>query len=71
MSTRMLVRPLRGHAKSKAVLGQTLTSGEGQHGTQALGNVHEEVRQDLKKGGRACGLENVFADAAHPALDRV
>ena len=35
--------------QSKAVLGQTLTSGEGQHGTQALGNVHEEVRQDLKK----------------------
>lgn len=34
---------------SKAVLGQTLTSSEGQHGTQALGNVHEEVRQDLLK----------------------
>lgn len=35
--------------QSKAVLGQTLTSSEGQHGTQALGNVHEEVRQDLVK----------------------
>lgn len=32
---------------SKAVLGQTLTTSEGQHGTQALGNVHERVRQDL------------------------
>lgn len=32
---------------SKAVLGQTLTTSEGQHGTQALGNVHEQVRQDL------------------------
>lgn len=35
--------------QSKAVLGQTLTSSEGRHGTQALGNVHEEVRQDLLK----------------------
>lgn len=33
---------------SKAVLGGTLTSGEGQHGTQALGNVHNELRQDLR-----------------------
>lgn len=29
------------------VLGQTLTSGEGEHGTQALGNVHEKIRQDI------------------------
>lgn len=35
--------------QSKAVLGQTLTSSEGQNGTQALGNVHENVRQDLVK----------------------
>lgn len=34
---------------SKAILGGTLTSGEGEHGTQALGNVHNEVRHDLKK----------------------
>lgn len=33
---------------SKAILGGTLTSGEGEHGTQALGNVHNEVRHDLK-----------------------
>ena len=31
---------------SQAVLGQTLTSSEGQHGTQALGKVHQGVRQD-------------------------
>jgi len=31
---------------SQAILGQTLTSSEGQHGTQALGTVHQEVRQD-------------------------
>lgn len=34
---------------SKAILGGTLTSGEGEHGTQALGNVHNEVRHDLLK----------------------
>jgi phage gp29-like protein len=36
-------------AESKAILGQTLTSGEGQHGTQALGQVHNEVRLDILK----------------------
>jgi hypothetical protein len=30
----------------KRVLGQTLTGGEGQHGTQALGKVHATVRND-------------------------
>jgi phage gp29-like protein len=30
----------------KRVLGQTLTGGEGQHGTQALGRVHATVRND-------------------------
>ncbi|SAI74577.1 Mu-like prophage protein gp29 [Bordetella ansorpii] len=34
---------------SKAVLGGTLTSGEGEHGTQALGDVHNELRHDLAK----------------------
>lgn len=33
---------------SKAILGGTLTSGEGTHGSQALGNVHNEVRKDLR-----------------------
>lgn len=33
---------------SKAILGGTLTSGEGSHGSQALGNVHNEVRHELK-----------------------
>lgn len=32
---------------SKAVLGQTLTSSSGDVGSQALGNVHNDVRQDL------------------------
>lgn len=35
-------------AESKAVLGQTLTASEGQHGTQALGEVHNDVRMDIR-----------------------
>jgi phage gp29-like protein len=34
--------------ESKVILGQTLTAGEGQHGTQALGQVHNEVRMDIR-----------------------
>ena len=34
--------------ESKAILGQTLTASEGQHGTQALGTVHNEVRMDIR-----------------------
>lgn len=41
-------------AESKAILGQTLTAGEGQHGTQALGNVHNEVRMDIREADAAC-----------------
>lgn len=35
--------------QSKIILGQTLTSSEGQNGTQALGTVHNEVRIDILK----------------------
>lgn len=35
--------------ESKIILGQTLTSSEGQNGTQALGTVHNEVRIDILK----------------------
>lgn len=35
--------------QSKIILGQTLTSSEGQNGTQALGTVHNEVRLDILK----------------------
>lgn len=34
--------------ESKVILGQTLSSGEGQHGTQALGMVHERVRHEIR-----------------------
>lgn len=36
-------------AESKAILGQTLTASEGSHGTQALGNVHNDVRMDIRE----------------------
>jgi phage gp29-like protein len=35
-------------SESKAILGQTLTASEGQHGTQALGKVHDGVRMDIR-----------------------
>lgn len=34
--------------QSKVILGQTLSGGEGKHGTQALGKVHEGVRMDIR-----------------------
>jgi phage gp29-like protein len=34
--------------QSKVILGQTLTASEGQHGTQALGKVHNDVRMDIR-----------------------
>lgn len=36
-----------GAEMSKAVLGQTLTTEQGSKGSQALGNVHDEVRRDI------------------------
>ena len=32
------------------ILGQTLTSSQGEHGSQALGNVHMEVRREVVEG---------------------
>ena len=34
--------------QSKVALGGTLTSGEGEHGTQALGQVHQDIAQHLR-----------------------
>jgi phage gp29-like protein len=34
--------------ESRVILGQTLTAGEGQTGTQALGTIHNEVRMDIR-----------------------
>jgi phage gp29-like protein len=46
---------------AKAILGATLTSGEGRHGTQALGTVHASVRQDILEAD-ARSLETTIND---------
>ncbi len=38
-----------GDEMAKGVLGQTLTSSQGKVGSQALGNVHNEVRKDIRE----------------------
>lgn len=53
---------------SKAVLGGTLTSGEGQHGTQALGNVHNELRQDLRKSDARQLAATITRQVIYPML---
>jgi phage gp29-like protein len=46
---------------AKAVLGQTLTSDQGQRGSQALGNVHNEVRKDILEAD-AIGVAQAFRE---------
>lgn len=53
---------------SKAVLGGTLTSGEGQHGTQALGNVHNELRHDLKRSDARQLASTLTRQLVYPIL---
>ena len=53
-------------AISKAIIGQTLTSGEGQHGTQALGNVHNEVRLDILAADAALVAETLTQQLLAP-----
>lgn len=53
---------------SKAILGGTLTSGEGSHGTQALGNVHNEVRHDLKKADARQFGSGLTSQVVYPIL---
>ena len=52
---------------AKAILGQTLTSGEGRHGTQALGMVHAHVRQDILEAD-AASLEATVNEQLIPWL---
>lgn len=53
---------------SKAILGGTLTSSEGQHGTQALGNVHNEIRKDLRNGDAKQIAATLKAQLIYPLL---
>ena len=53
-------------AESKAILGQTLTASEGQNGTQALGNVHNEVRMDIRAADARMVEETLFRQLIMP-----
>lgn len=53
-------------AESKAILGQTLTASEGQNGTQALGNVHNEVRMDIRAADARLVEETLFRQLIVP-----
>lgn len=64
--------------ESKVILGQTLTAGEGQHGTQALGNVHNEVRLDIRNADALQVAQTVNAQLVrayclinHPRAERL
>lgn len=52
-------------AESKAILGQTLTASEGQHGTQALGNVHNDVRMDIRAADARLISESITRQLIH------
>ncbi len=55
---------------ARAVLGQTLTSGEGQHsGSLALGRVHEEVRRDYIRADACLLMDVINAQLVHWLID--
>jgi len=51
---------------SKAVLGQTLTTEQTRVGSQALGNVHNEVRKDLRDARAAAVASDIDRDIIGP-----
>lgn len=53
---------------SKVVLGGTLTSGEGQNGTQALGKIHNEVRHDILKSDARQLAASLTSQLIYPML---
>jgi len=53
----------------KRILGQTLTGGEGQHGTQALGKVHANVRNDRIQTAAKRGVK-ILNTQVIPAISR-
>lgn len=54
-------------SQSKAILGQTLTAQAGTVGSQALGNVHNEVRQDIRDSDLTLIAETLTSDLVLPA----
>lgn len=53
---------------SKLVLGQTLTTQESDRGTQALGSVHNEVRQDLVRADAASLADTLTEQIIGPLI---
>jgi len=55
--------------KSKRVLGQTLTTQEGESGSYALGQVQNEVRQDILEYDCTCTMETIQRGLVEPLVD--
>lgn len=53
---------------SKAVLGQTLTTDQPKVGSQALGNVHNEIRKDLRESRAKAVASDIDRDIIGPLL---
>lgn len=53
---------LIGSEMSKATLGQTLTTEQGERGARSLGEVHDEVRKDLRENRSGSVAEDVTRD---------
>jgi SPP1 gp7 family putative phage head morphogenesis protein len=56
-------------AQSKAILGQTLTTEEGRSGSRALGQVHDQVRQDLLEADAEQLSETITRQLIQPLVD--
>lgn len=54
--------------QSKVILGQTLSASEGQHGTQALGQVHNEVRHDIRDADARQMERSINAQVLQPMV---
>lgn len=55
-------------AESKAILGQTLTASQGERGSQALGNVHEQVRMDIRAADVRLVEGTITRQLIHPLV---
>ncbi len=53
-------------AISKAIIGQTLTSSQGKHGSNALGNVHNEIRLDILAADAELVAESITSQLIAP-----
>ena len=52
--------------ESKVILGQTLTAGEGKHGSQALGDVHNSVRLGIRDSDARQCAATLTRQLVHP-----